>query len=124
LIAHPANTFLQNNQAAHMSLIADDEADGAQLVLAEHFKLHEQDQEEFVSVPRDPASAAALIVPLDSIPNGELQACSISISDSAASPSESLHTVVSYNASFATSKERMEFALKVRFLIISFRKMT
>jgi hypothetical protein len=106
-----------------MSLIAKDEADGAHVVLTEHFELHEQDQ-ECVSVPRDSASAAALNVPLDSIPNGELQARSISVSGSAASPSESLHTVVSYNASFATSKERMEFALKVGFLILSFRKMT
>ncbi len=48
---------------------------------------------------------------LDSTPQREIRSrghrgCS------PASPSESLHTVVTYNASFATPHERMEFALK------------
>jgi chromosome segregation ATPase len=71
---------------------------------AGHRNLLHKDQEQSLSVCSSVANPGLF---LNATPERQNQTSGYS------SPSESLHTVVTYNTSFQTSQERMEFALKV-----------
>ena len=71
---------------------------------ADHRNLLHKDQEQNLSVRSSAANPGFF---LNATPERQKQTSGYS------SPSESLHTVVTYNTSFQTPQERMEFALEV-----------
>jgi hypothetical protein len=97
---NPTDQAIQASSISNEDTRFHEEAEGS----AEHRNLLHKDQELSLSVR---SSAANLGFFLNATPERQKQTSGYS------SPSESLHTVVTYNTSFRTSQERMEFALKV-----------
>lgn len=97
---NPTDQAIQASSISNEDTRFHEEAVGS----AEHRNVLHKDQEQNLSVRSSAANPGFF---LNATPERQKQTSGYS------SPSESLHTVVTYNTSFQTSQERMEFALEV-----------
>jgi hypothetical protein len=97
---NPTEQAIQASSISNQDTRFHEEAVGS----AEHRNLLHKDQEQNLSVRSSAANPGFF---LNTTPERQKKTSGYP------SPSESLHTVVTYNTSFQTSQERMEFALEV-----------